>query len=319
MRQVWVIAKNSFMELLRQPVFLLLSTATGFFNVFLAALPYFGFGDDPNMVKNMVLAVSLLCGLLAAVLASSAAVSREIYTGTALAVLSKPVSRLKFILGKYLGIVGVLTLITYLNAVTVLLASRMAYDAYDTTDYQSLAAFAIAVVAAYLIGAFLNYFLGRVFVADTFLVMLVTVTAAFLIVAFVLKLERSFGRLAMVDWRLVPACLILLFSIWTLAAIALTVSTRLDLVPALAVCSTIFVLGLMSDYLFGTRAAAGEWWAHIPYGVLPNWQLFWLADAISMNKSIPAEYVVQVAGYSLGYIVACLCVALFLFEERELR
>jgi len=39
-----------------------------------------------------------------------------------------------------------------------------------------------------------------------------------------------------------------------LAALALACSTRLDMIPTLAICSAFFLLGIMSDYLFGRRA-----------------------------------------------------------------
>jgi len=126
------------MELVRQPVFLLLLTVSGFFGVFLAVVPYFGFGDDPKMVKDSVLAVMLVAGLLGAVLSASASVAREIHTGTALAVLAKPVSRAQFLLAKYCGLAAALTLLTYFNLLSALLASRMAYDAYGSTDTLAL-------------------------------------------------------------------------------------------------------------------------------------------------------------------------------------
>jgi len=44
-----------------------------------------------KLVKNTALAVMLLAGLLGAVLCASASLAREIRSGTALAVLSKPV------------------------------------------------------------------------------------------------------------------------------------------------------------------------------------------------------------------------------------
>ena len=71
------------MELIRQPIFLLLVTASAVFIVLLACIPYFGFGDDPKLVKDSVLAVMLLSGLLGAVLSASSSVAREIRTGTA--------------------------------------------------------------------------------------------------------------------------------------------------------------------------------------------------------------------------------------------
>ena len=60
MRQFATIAVNAFMELVRQPVYLLLATASTAFIVFLSGVAYFGFGDDPKMVKDMALAVTFL-------------------------------------------------------------------------------------------------------------------------------------------------------------------------------------------------------------------------------------------------------------------
>ena len=48
MRQFVTIAVNAFMELIRQPIFLLLTTSSAAFCIFLASVPYFGFGDDPK-------------------------------------------------------------------------------------------------------------------------------------------------------------------------------------------------------------------------------------------------------------------------------
>ncbi len=53
MRQFVAIAVNAFMELVRQPIYLILMTVSAGFSVFLAAVPYFGFGDDPKLVKDM--------------------------------------------------------------------------------------------------------------------------------------------------------------------------------------------------------------------------------------------------------------------------
>ena len=90
MRQFITIATNAFMELVRQPIFLLLTTGSSLFIVFLAAVPYFGMGEDTKLVKDSALALMLMIGLFVAVLSASASVAHEIRTGTALAVLSKP-------------------------------------------------------------------------------------------------------------------------------------------------------------------------------------------------------------------------------------
>jgi len=75
---------------------------------------------------------------------------------------------------------------------------------------------------------------------------------------------------------------------------------------------------LVSDYFWGTRAKAGSCWASILYAVTPNWQLFWMADALEQNNEIPLSYLGEALGYATAYIGAILALALTLFEDREL-
>ncbi len=319
MRQFLTIATNAFMELIRQPVFLLLMTSSVLFEIFLAVPYYFAFGDEPKLIKNSALAVMLLSGLLGAVLSASASLAREIRTGTALAVLSKPVGRAQFLLAKYAGVAMALTVLSYVNLMGVLVASRMAFDAYGKTDLAALGIFGVFVVLAYGLAGFSNFFLRRPFVSDAVLALVVLATvAAFIIFRFTRQME-SLGTAAAVDWRLVPAGLQILFALWTLAAVAIACSTRLDTIPTLAICSGIFLLGLMSDYFFGRRAEGGEWWASALYTLVPNWQLFWVADALDMGKStFHWGYVAKAFAYAAGAAGAALAIAAALFEEREL-
>ncbi|MGO9204189.1 MAG: ABC transporter permease [Limisphaerales bacterium] len=379
MRQFFTIATNAFMELVRQPVFLLLMTSSAAFEIFLATPYYFAFGDEPKLVKNSTLAVMLLAGLLGAVLSASASLAREIRTGTALAVLSKPVGRAQFLLAKYAGLVVALVLLTYVNLVAALLASRMAFDAYGSTDMFALGIFALAVVVAYLLGGFSNFFLRRPFVSDAVFCLIVMVSLAFVVISYYNKAGKPQAFATGVDWQLVPAAILVLFAVWILAGLALACSTRLDMIPTLAVCSALFLLGIMSDYLLGRRAdpvwrydlkeevtssrwsdsqkallkemiaryakdpsgnpeagvrpnlsaqdrallaragMGGSRWAAVLYTLTPNWQLFWLADALDSGKSTYHwGYVGKAFGYAVAYAGAVLALAVMLFEEREL-
>ena len=349
MRQFVTIASNAFMELVRQPVFLLLTTCSAVFEIFLAVPYYFAFGDEPKLVKNSVLAVMLLAGLFAAVLSASASLAREIRSGTALAVLSKPVGRTRFLLAKYAGLMLALTFVTYVNLIAALIASRMAFDAYGDTDLPAVSIFCGGVALAYLAAGFSNFFLRRPFVSDAFFAMVITLTAAAFIIFQFTQQTMSLGEMAKVDWRLIPVSILILFALWIFAALALACSTRLDMIPTLAVCSAFFLMGIMSDYLFGRRAdpvwqyglkeelgssrwsesqkallkqiiekydqdrsgslelaeresispgdkallasagMGGSRWASVLYTVIPNWQLFWLADALSLRSKIPSR------------------------------
>ncbi len=316
MRQFINIAVNAFMELVRQPIFLLLMTGSVLFEIFLAVPYYFAFGDEEKLVKTSTLAVMLLSGLFGAVLSASASLARELRTGTALAVLSKPVGRAQFLLAKFAGLAAALTLLAYVNLVGVVTASWMAFDAYGKTDVTAIGIFTGAIAIAYGLAGFSNFFLRRPFVSDAVFAMVVMITlATFIILQFTQQME-SLSQKAVVDWRLVPAGILILFAFWILAAVALACSTRLDMIATLAVCSAVFLVGLMSDYLFGAK---DNWWASTLYSVIPNWQLFWLADALELGKStFQWAYVGKAFAYTVFYAGAALAVAVALFDEREL-
>jgi len=320
MRQFAAIAANTFMELVRQPIFLLLTTTSAVFAVFLSCVPYFGFGDDPKLVKSSVLAVMLLAGLLGAVLSASNTLAREIRTGTALAVLSKPVGRARFLLAKYVGLAGALAVLNSVNMVACLLSSRMAFDAYGEADLAALAVFLGGVLMAYAAGGFSNFFLRRPFAADALFALVVTISVVFLVVCLMPKPRVQEWKFAQdVDWRIIPASVLVMFALWVLAALALACSARLELMATLAVCSALFLLGLMSDYLVGRAAQQGHWWAILLYPVIPNWQLLWMADPLSDEKPVLwGRYIVTAFGYTSCYVGATLAVALGLFENREL-
>ena len=155
--------------------------------------------------------------------------------------------------------------------------------------------------------------------SDAVLALVVFATVAVFLIFQFTKQMQTLGVMAHVDWRLVPAGILILFALWILAALALACSTRLDTLPTLVVCSAFFLIGLMSDYLFGIRAEAGKWWASMLYTVVPNWQIFWLADALDMGKStFHWGYVGKALAYVVAYAGAALAVGTALFEEREL-
>src|SRR5271163_1925116 len=155
MRQFFAIAVNAFMELIRQPVFLLLMTSV-LFEMFLAVPYYFAFGDEPKLVENSALAVMFLSGLFGAVLSASSSLAREIRAGTALAVLAKPVGRGQFLLAKYAGLSLSLAILAFVNCIGVLLATRMAFDSYGDVDFPGLNVFCGSLVLAYIIAGFTN-------------------------------------------------------------------------------------------------------------------------------------------------------------------
>src|SRR4029077_12934741 len=98
------VALSAFREGVRQPMFWLLTIAASLLMAISPFFPYFTFGDDLKMVKELGYAITMLFAGLFGVLAASMSVSEEIEGRTAVTLMSKPVSRRQFLLGKFGGI-----------------------------------------------------------------------------------------------------------------------------------------------------------------------------------------------------------------------
>ena len=318
MREIYSIAKNSFMELLRQPVFLILTSVSAVFIIFLAISPYFGLGYDVNLVKTSALAVLLLAGLFTSVFSASTSLAAELRGGTALAVLSKPVNRIAFLLGKLFGVCSAISIMVYINIIAILFASRMGFDSYGKTDFVGMAIFFGAMILSFAISGFLNYFLEKNFVPYTMGILIITMTIGLIIISF-LEEERKLMEYSTIDWSLIPAAICLTFMLWLIAALAITCSTRLNTIATLTFCLIILLIGLMSDYFFGQMSNSGSWIGTILYTIIPNWQNFWLADAIENDKGIPWLYIRDAFLYMITFMVATITIGITLFDNRELN
>jgi hypothetical protein len=99
-------------------------------------LPYHTQGEDIKLLKDCGLTLILLICLFQGVWSASSSVSDEIEGRTALTLMSKPVYRRSFIIGKMLGVFWVLLfMILVLGSVFLLSVSYKAY--YDALEMQS--------------------------------------------------------------------------------------------------------------------------------------------------------------------------------------
>ena len=99
-----VIALATAKEAIRQPAFFVLAFIAGASLVCSIFVSYFTFGEDIKMYKDTGLTTISFACLLLALLTASSTVAEEIEGKTAITLLSKPINRRQFIIGKFLGI-----------------------------------------------------------------------------------------------------------------------------------------------------------------------------------------------------------------------
>jgi hypothetical protein len=54
------------------------------------------------------------------------------------------------------------------------------------------------------------------------------------------------------------------------------------------------------------------------YGLVPNFQVLWLSDALTQGVMIPGGYLLSAIGYGVLYTVVALALGVLLFQRREL-
>jgi len=151
----WVTAK----EALLQPLFVILALV-GIFALFIFLLiPYNTLGEDVKLVITQGLTVVKLFAVFLAVWTASSTIADELEGKTALMALSKPLSRTKFIIGKYVGVMIAVTLLFlilgtfFVNTVSY----KVVYDARESSKDIPTAIECAKAVSDILPGMALHY------------------------------------------------------------------------------------------------------------------------------------------------------------------
>ncbi len=128
-----IIARATTKEAIRQPIFLLCLSLAVVVLLVNFVVPFFTLGEDVKMVKDCGLATILITGLLIAVWTASTSVAEEIEGKTAMTLLSKPINRRQFVLGKYIGILQAILwyMLPVVTVFLVLIFFKVSYDAKE--------------------------------------------------------------------------------------------------------------------------------------------------------------------------------------------
>ena len=132
-RRIAAIAATTTKEAIGQPVFAVALIVGTVLLLAFIVIPYNTFGEDVKMLKDSGLTLIKVLALLVVIWTASVAVADEIEGRTALTVLSKPLTRPQFILGKFAGLVLV-ALLVFLILGSVLMATTSLKVVYDARE-----------------------------------------------------------------------------------------------------------------------------------------------------------------------------------------
>ena len=274
-----VIARATTKEAVRQPLFLLLLFLALLLIIVNTFLPFFSLGEDVKMLKDCGLATILISGLLLAIWTSSSSIASEIEGKTAMTLLSKPITRRQFVLGKYLGILnGVLFLIVPLmTALCFFIFYKVGYDAREAG------------------GEIPDWWDPQTMIPNT------------LRAQHVLQILPGF------------ALLFLEISVITAVSVAISTRAPMvvNVVASLAIFAIGHITPMLvqSGVL---QIEIVDFMARLIATVLPNLDYFNMSAAVASDSMFPPAYLAAAFGYSVVYASAALLLAFVLFEDRDL-
>jgi len=176
------VASTTFRESVRQPVFFTLVVMATLLLIFSYLLPTFTMGiEEVKFLRDLGLGTYTLCILLLGVFSAANLITTDIENFTAMTVMSKPLRRYEFVLGKFFGIALSVVLLAFLVSVvffTVTLAKVAGGDiVIRQIAYKAIWPEVGVILPGILLGLFQTLLLTAVSVAlSTRLPMILNIT-----------------------------------------------------------------------------------------------------------------------------------------------
>jgi ABC-type Na+ efflux pump permease subunit len=283
-------------------MFWLIVGAAVFLMVLSPFLPYFTFGEDYIMVKELGYDFIMLAAVLFGVIAASMSVSEEIEGRTAVTLMSKPVSRRQFLLGKFFGILLVcLVIVGVLGWLFqwVLLYKRW----FDQLPPR-------------LLSPGLSDWVNSLSFAPE---------GRHLVRGVLLWLTQA--------GEVLPGLVMSSSLVMVLVGLAVALATRVPLVVNLVTCLVVYFLANLMPVLVQTTrptnpSAAGPvqkllyFMAQLFDALLPGLELFRVRPTVIDETTLPVgaylQHVAAVTGYGILFTAIVLLLGLVLFEDRDL-
>ena len=289
MRNIRTLAAATYGDITRRPLYyiLLFSFAAAIFGS--KFLTLFSFYQEMNMVREMGLATITFWGFIILVVTSGIVVTQELEDRTAVTLLSKPIQRTDFLLGKFFGLVAALI------PGMIVLAGVLFLTLWMMTS-------------------------SRMPVYDRDLVLAVSRGAS----PFQASWSVLWNHFILKESGVVlEGALLSFFQTVILAAAAISFSAFFPNVVSVAATTLVFIIGNVSSYMLasvenlkvGPLTALGRAGSYL----IPNLGYFNLQMYFSEGKIISVRYLGLSFAYTALYVVAVFLISCSLFQKREVR
>lgn len=316
-KQFISISRNSFAVLLGDPFFFILHLSLIAFIALIGCLPGFAFGEQIRMLRDESLAVTFLCGCLAATLGAAHVIGEDLRKGMVPIIMSRPVSPVAFILGKWTGLIASLAIIHVSATAACLWITRLNYYEHHLEIF-GLIFYIFIVFITLILLAIKHYFMGGCYVWQANLALAISFVSTFLLLNFWgynARMPSSYGVL--VDWNTYQVFLMIFMAIIVFSAIVSSLSVIMDHSMLVGFAAALFIGGLFSEYVINSLSMP-EYFKTCLKMLLPNWQTFWATETLVEKANVPWTYISSCFFQAMGQSVIFMTLGRILFQRQEI-
>ncbi len=310
MRSLTALSHISFQSCVRQPFFSLIIVVAYLFILSSPAFTMFTMLNAARLIQDMSMGTILMVVMAVSVLGTSSIVAGEVEEKTAALMLSKPISRITFLTGKFFGVaLSLLLVVIPLGAVLIMtLFMGVPEAAYSEVNYPTLWFELLPLAGALVVAAGASYYADRHF-ASTFIYSLNIMVLISLIILHLLNR----GALKM---DLLQPVLFMWMAGVLIAPISALFSLQGSVLFTLLLSFFVFITGLTASYFLGDMTDKPL--IRIIYPLIPNFQVYWVEEVWTKGEKLTGAYIWDAVKYTVIYCTAMLFLGWSFWENREL-
>lgn len=146
MNKCLIVARNTFREAIRDRILYLIGVFAVVVIVLSKAIAWVSVNQDADVIIDISLAAISLFSVVIAVFVGTGLIFKELDKRTIYTILSKPVERWQFVVGKYLGLAMVISLVALLMELFFVLFMAVQQGYLPTGDQQRMLVYALILV-----------------------------------------------------------------------------------------------------------------------------------------------------------------------------
>lgn len=319
MFKTFLLAKTTFIEMIRQPAYFFIFFGVGLGIVLSPFFTMFAFYDTNRLLIEMGMASITVMSLVAVSLTASHSIHSEIKRKTALLILTKPVSRISFLMGKYLGVVACGGVVIFFQSMLLMMVIRMGAPetAAYIVDVPCVGSIVCIFLFSMMYGFYQNYFNHKNFCSQS-------IKSAIFVAIFFFLVVGIFDRQWAVGhyWKdfsaeLLKGLFLILLSMFVLSGFSVLLSAYVGKDSNLIITFSIFILGLLSDRYLGSIQDSNII-VQTLYRFTPNFHIFLVSDTIVFQRYIPISYLFNSIMYTVMFLGGLFALSIVLFDRKEI-